>query len=111
MIYNSLKNQFYLCSVKRYMSMVLLKVQGVEENKKAAKTWKKVLTKGERSGIVSKLSETRRSCQRESEKISTKRKKCLTNSGSSDILDELSENGGKPKGKRLETSKRSEKSA
>ena len=36
MIYNSLKNQFYLCSVKRYMSMVLLKVQGVEENKKAA---------------------------------------------------------------------------
>ena len=33
MIYNSLKN---LCSVKRYMSMVLLKVQGVEENKKAA---------------------------------------------------------------------------
>ena len=36
MIYNSLKNQFYLCSVKRYMSMVLRKVQGAEENKKAA---------------------------------------------------------------------------
>lgn len=35
-MYNSLKNQFYLCSVKRYMSMVLRKVQGAEENKKAA---------------------------------------------------------------------------
>ncbi len=36
MIYNSLKNQFYLCSVKRYTSMVLRKVQGAEENKKTA---------------------------------------------------------------------------
>lgn len=35
-MYNSLKNQFYLCSVKRYMSMVLRKAQGAEENKKAA---------------------------------------------------------------------------
>ena len=48
-----------------------------EENKKAAKTWKNVLTKGERSGIVSKLSETRRSCQRESKKDFNEVKKVL----------------------------------
>ena len=48
-----------------------------EENKKAAKTWKNVLTKGERSGIVSKLSETRRSSQRESKKVFNEVKKVL----------------------------------
>ncbi len=48
-----------------------------EKNKRAAKTWKNVLTKGERSGIVSKLSETRRSCQRESKKDFNEVKKVL----------------------------------
>ena len=48
-----------------------------EENKKEAKSWKNMLTKGERSGIVSKLPETRRSCQRESKKVFNEVKKGL----------------------------------
>lgn len=45
--------------------------------KNPEKTWKKLLTNREGSGIVSKLSETRRSCQRESKKVFNKVKKVL----------------------------------
>ena len=56
--------------------------KGVGSGKKGClknpeKTWKKLLTNGEGSGIVSKLSETRRSCRRESKKVFNEVKKVL----------------------------------